>query len=89
MIQKQGDWVPKNVERRFFTSKMLKRKGLLQRLVTGDKNGSTAITLKKINCITRPSLNTDSQAKHSWKIPMLYIWWDQRDVLYYEFSNHF
>ena len=95
IIQKQGNWVPyelkpKDVERRFFTCEQLlerqKRKGFLDRIVTGDEKWIHYDNPKWRKSWVKPGQPSTSTAKsniHGSKL-MLCIWWDQRGVIYYE-----
>ena len=95
MIQKQGNWVPyelkpRDVERRFFTCEQLlerqKRKGFLDRIVTGDEKWIHYDNPKRRKSWVKPGQPSTSTAKsniHGSKL-MLCIWWDQRGVIYYE-----
>jgi len=86
MIQKQGNWVPyelnpRDVERRKMTCELLlqrhRRKSFLHRIVTGDE---------KWIRYDNPKRKKSSTAKlniHGAKL-MLCIWWDQLGVVYYE-----
>lgn len=95
MIRKVGHWVPyelkpRDVERRFFTSKQLlerhKRKGFLHRIVTGDEKWVHYNNPKRRATYGYPghaSSSTAVQNIHGLKV-MLCIWWDQLGVVYYE-----
>lgn len=95
MIQKQGNWVPyelkpRDVERRFFTCEQLlerqKRKGFLNRIVTGDEKWIRYDNPKRRKSYGYPGHTSSSTARpniHGAKL-MLCIWWDQLGVIYYE-----
>ena len=72
MIQKQGNWVPyelkpRDVERRFFTCEQLlerqKRKGFLDRIVTGDEKWIHYDNPKRRKSWVKPGQPSTSMAK--------------------------
>ena len=99
MIQKQGNCVPyelkpRDVERRFFTCEQLvqrqQRKDFLHRIVTGDEKWTFYDNPKKKKYYAKPDQSLPSTSTstprlniHGSKI-MLCIWWDQKDLVYYE-----
>ena len=99
MIQKQGNWMPyelkpRDIKRRFFTCEQLiqrqQRKGFLHRIVTGDEKWIfyDNPTKKKYYAKSGQSLPSASTSTprpniHDLKI-MFCIWWDQKDLVYYE-----
>lgn len=95
MIRKVGNWVPyelkpRDVERRFFTCEELlkrqKRKGFLNRIVTGDEKWIKYDNPKRRATYGYPGHASTSTARpniHAEKV-MLCIWWDQLGVVYYE-----
>lgn len=95
MMQKQGNWVPyelnlRNLERRFFTCEQLlqkqNRKSFLHRIVTGDEKWIHYDNPKRRKSWGRPghSSNLTPKANIHAKKLMLCIWWDQVGVIYYE-----
>jgi len=95
MIQKQRNWVPyelkpRNVECRFFTYEMLlarhKRKGFLHHIVTGEKwiHYDNPKNRKSWGPSSHASTSTAKLNIHGKKLNMLYIWWHQLGVVYYE-----
>ncbi|GFV62774.1 mariner Mos1 transposase [Trichonephila clavipes] len=94
-IQKQGNWVPyelkpRDVERRLFACEQLlarqRRKGFLQRIVTGDEKWVCYDNPKRRKSWGNPGHASTSTAKpniHGSKV-LLSIWWDQLDVVYNE-----
>jgi len=98
MIQKEGNWVPyelkpRDVERRFLTCELLlqryKRKSFLHRIVTGDKKWIHYDNPKRKKSWVKPGQPSSSVPKrniHGSKL-LLYIWWDQWGVVYYELLN--
>lgn len=95
MIQKQGNWVPyelnsRNVERRFVTCQQLlqrqNRKGFLHRIITGDEKWihyDNPKRKKSWGPVGHKSTSTAKPNIHGSKL-MLCIWWDQQGVVYYE-----
>jgi len=97
MIQKQRNWVPyelklRDGERRFFTSEQLiqrqQRKGFLHQI--GDEKWIFYDNPKKKKYYAKldqllPSISTSTPRSniHGSKI-MLCIWWNQKDLVYYE-----
>ena len=88
---------PRDIERRFFTcefeSQLIQRqqrKGFLHRIVTGNEKWIFYENLKKKKYNTKPSQSLPSTSTsiprpniHGSKI-MLWIWWDQKSLVYYE-----
>jgi histone-lysine N-methyltransferase SETMAR len=95
MVQKAGNWLPRelkerDVERRLVTCEMLlqrqQRKGFLHRIITGDEKWIHYDNPKRIKGWVpkgSPGPSTAKRNIHSSKI-MLCIWWDQKGVVYYE-----
>jgi len=94
-IQKMGKWVPhelneKQQENRKTICEILlaryKRKSFLHRIVIGDKKWIYFDNRKrKRSWVTpsEPSTLTARPNRYGWKT-MLCVWWDQKDVIYYE-----
>ena len=95
MIQKQRHWVPheskpSRVERRFLACELLlqrqKRKGFLHRIVTGDEkwihydNPKHRKSCEELGHASTSSAKPNIQGSRL----LLYIWWDQQGVIYYE-----
>jgi len=85
---------PRDVERRFFTCEQLiprqQRKNFLHWIVTGDEKWIFYDNPKKKKYYAKPgqslpstSTSTPRPNIHGSKI-MLCIWWDQKDLVYYE-----
>ena len=95
MIQKQRNWVPyelkpRDVEERFFAYEQLlqrqNRKGFLYCIVTGDEKWVHYDNPKRRKSWEMPEHASTSTARpniHGAKV-MLYIWWEQLSVVYYE-----
>lgn len=95
VIQKQRNWVayelkPRDIERRFCMCEQLlqrhKRKSFLHRIVTGDEKWIQYDNPKRKKSWGMPGHASTSTTKlniHGSKL-MLYFWWDQVGVIYYE-----
>ena len=95
MIEKQGNWVPyelnpRDVERRFFASEQLlqrqNRKGFLHRIVTGDEKWVYCDNPKRRKSWGMPGHTSTSTARpniYGAKV-MLCIWLNQLGEVYYE-----
>jgi len=81
---------PRDIERRFFTSEQLiqrqQRKGL-HRIVTGDEKWIFYDNPKKKKYYAKPGqslLSTSTSRLNIHGSKMLCIWWNQKDLVYYE-----
>lgn len=95
MIQKQGNWLPydlqpRDIERRLFACEELlkrcQRKRFLHRIVTGDEKWIQFDNSKRKKSWGLPghaSTSTSKPSIHGCKL-LLCIWWDQMGVVYYE-----
>lgn len=94
-IQKMGKWIPHELnerqqEKRKTTCEILlaryKRKSFLHRIVTGDEKWIYFENPKRKRSWVSPGEPSTSTARQNrfGRKAMLCVWWDQKDVIYYE-----
>ena len=98
MIQKEGKWIPHELNQANIESRLLifnslltrqRRWSFLHNIVTGDEKWIYYVNSKRKKSWVHPGEPSTSTAKrniHGSKV-MLCIWWDQKGVLYYELLN--